>query len=174
MDNLTIGIFSENADYDITDFDCGEASLNAFLRDHLRRQHGGRILRAYMLTTDDPQPKVLGYYTLSGSCFEKQTLPSRTQQRKVPYVNVPSVTLGRLAVDKALQGQEWGTTLVAHAMKVVYGASQAVGVHGMFVEALNDRAKRFSVNLGFIPLVGANENSLFFPTLSIEKLFATG
>lgn len=171
MAPLRIEIFSAEAEYDFTEFDCGEPSLNVFLQEHLSRQHGGRILRGYVLVTDDETPKILGYYTLSGSCFERATLPSRTQQRKVPYTNVPSVTLGRLAVDKSLQGQAWGTTLVTHAMRVVWRASLAVGVHGIFVDALNDSAKQFYLRLGFIPLVGENAQSLFYPTHSIEKLF---
>ncbi|MBZ0057752.1 GNAT family N-acetyltransferase [Leclercia adecarboxylata] len=172
MANLTIRMFSHETQYDLTEFDCGESTLNRFLFDHLARQHGGRLLRAYLLITDDPVPKVLGYYTLSGSCFEKESLPSKTQQRKVPYVNVPSVTLGRLAIHQDLQGQGWGMTLVTHAMKVVHLASQAVGIHGMFVDALNDRAKDFYLKLGFVALTGSNVNSLFYPTKSIEKLFA--
>ncbi|HAZ7028591.1 TPA: N-acetyltransferase, partial [Escherichia coli] len=65
----------------------------------------------------------------------------------------------------------WGATLVAHAMKVVWSASLAVGIHGLFVEALNEKAHTFYQSLGFIPLVGENENALFFPTKSIELLF---
>lgn len=126
-----------------------------------------------MITTRESKPKVVGYYTLSGSCFEKETLPSRTQQRKIPYTNVPSVTLGRLAVHKELQGQEWGTILVTHAMKVTYLASQAVGIHGIFVDAMNDKAQQFYRKLGFITLVGSNVNSLFYPTRAIESLFAS-
>lgn len=172
MTNLTIRMFSHETDYDVADFNCGESSLNRFLTDHLARQHGGRLLRAYLLVTNDPTPKVLGYYTLSGSCFEKETLPSKTQQRKVPYINVPSVTLGRLAVHQDLQGQGWGMMLVTHAMKVVYLTSRVVDVHGLSVIALNDAAKDFYLKLGFIPLTGNNASSLFYPTKSIEKLFA--
>lgn len=107
MPDLTIAIFSSEAEYDFSDFDCGEESLNVFLTNHLARQHNARILRGYLLITQTPKPKVVGYYTLSGSCFEKETLPSNTQKRKVPYVNVPSITLGRLAIQKDLHGQEW-------------------------------------------------------------------
>lgn len=171
MAKLIIEMFSEEAVYDLTDFDCGETSLNTFLTDHLARQHSGRILRGYVLKSQEAKPKVWGYYTLAGSCFEREALPSKTQQRHIPYANVPSVTLGRLAIHKTLQGQEWGTTLVTHAMKVVYLASQAVGVHGMFVDALNESAKAFYLKLGFIPLVRENANSLFYPTKSIERLF---
>ena len=170
MANLTIDMFSEGTDYTFEDFDCGEPSLNTFLTEHLVRQHNGRILRGYLLKDRD-HPRVLGYYTLSGSCFEKALLPSKTQQRRIPYTNVPGVTLGRLAVHKELQGNEWGTTLVTHAMRVVYLASQAVDVHGIFVDALNEQAKRFYLKQGFIPLSGENSNSLFYPTKSIERLF---
>ncbi|EFH4543430.1 GNAT family N-acetyltransferase [Escherichia coli] len=171
MSNTTIEIFSGENDYDLNGFDCGEESLNAFLTNHLKRQHEGKILRAYVLCTKEEIPKVLGYYTLSGSCFEKETLPSKSQQKKVPYRNVPSITLGRLALDKSLQGQGLGSMLVTHAMRVVYNASLAVGIHGLFVEALNDKARAFYKSLGFIQLVGSNDRSLFYPTKSIEKLF---
>ncbi|WMY76607.1 N-acetyltransferase [Buttiauxella selenatireducens] len=171
MDDLTIEMFSDSIEYDFSGFDCGETSLNVFLSDHLARQHKARILRGYLLITKDPKPKVLGYYTLSGSSFEKETLPSNTLKRKVPYANVPSVTLGRLAIHTHIQGQEWGTTLVTHAMNVIYLASQAVGIHGMFVDALNEQSKQFYLKLGFIALTGSNASSLFFPTKSIETLF---
>lgn len=171
MADLTIEIYSGEAEYDFSGFDCGEESLNRFLVEHLARQHRGRILRGYLLVTQAQPPRVMGYYTLSGSCFERETLPSGTQRRKIPYVNVPSVTLGRLAIHQDLQGQEWGSTLVAHAMRIVWQASQAVGVHGMFVDAINDAAKQFYLKLGFIELTGSNANSLFYPTKSIEQLF---
>ncbi len=35
-------------------------------------------------------------------------LPSKTQQKKIPYQNAPSVTLGRLAIDKSVQGAGLG------------------------------------------------------------------
>lgn len=171
MADLMIEIFSQDAEYDFSGFDCGEESLNTFLTDHLARQHSGRILRGYLLVAKEQKSKVFGYYTLSGSCFEKATLPSNTQKRQVPYANVPSVTLARLAVHKDLHGQEWGTTLVTHAMKTTWLASQAVGIHGMFVDAINAGAMQFYLKLGFTALVGDNANSLFYPTKSIEQLF---
>ena len=126
MDDLTIEILTDDADYDLQRFDCGEEALNLFLTTHLVRQHRNKILRAYILCRNTPERQVLGYYTLSGSCFERAALPSKSKQKKIPYKNIPSVTLGRLAIDRSLQGQGWGATLVAHAMKVVWSASLAV------------------------------------------------
>ncbi|WP_407715020.1 MULTISPECIES: GNAT family N-acetyltransferase [Enterobacter] len=120
--------------------------------------------RRYVFVAREEKPRVMGYYTLSGSCFEKEYFPGKTQQKRVPYKNVPSVTLGRLAIDNSIQRQGYGETLVTHAMKVVYHASQAVGIHGMFVEALSDDAKNFYLGLGFILLKRENSNALFLST----------
>lgn len=171
MNDVKIGIFSEDVEYDLSQFDCGEESLNTFLAEHLKRQHRGKFLRGYVLTTREPKPLILGYYTLSGSCFEKAYLPSKTQQKRIPYKNVPSVTLGRLAIDKRIQGQGYGELLVIHAMKTVYLASFAVGIHGLFVEALNHKAKEFYLKMGFIPLLAENELTLFLPTKTFESVF---
>ncbi len=102
---LTIEMIADAFSYDITGFDCGEEALNTFLKEHLKRQHDGQILRGYALVSGDTVPRLLGYYTLSGSCFERGMLPSKTQQKKIPYQNAPSVTLGRLAIDKSVQGR---------------------------------------------------------------------
>lgn len=128
MQNLTIGSLSSDVEYGWQQFDRGEVSLNLFLTEHLRRQRDGNVLRGYVLRNGDAAPKVLGYYAVSGSCFERRARPSKSGQKKIPYRNIPSVTLGRLAVDKSLQGQGWGSLLVTHAMKVVYQASLAVGI----------------------------------------------
>ena len=100
MDELTIEILTNDADYDLLRFDCGEEALNLFLTTHLVRQHRNKILRAYILRTNTPERQILGYYTLSGSCFERAALPSKSKQK-----NIPSVTLGRLAIDRSIQGQ---------------------------------------------------------------------
>jgi len=171
VDNLTIEMFSGEKEYELEEFDCGEASLNTFLNHHLKRQHNGKFLRAYVLRTKTAEQRVLGYYTLSGGSFEKEQLPMKSQQNRVPYRNVPSIILGRLAIDKSLQGKGYGELLVVHALSIVHKASQAVGIHGVFVDALNENAHTFYVKLGFIPLVGENARSLFFPTKSIEQMF---
>ncbi len=43
MNDVKIGIFSEDVEYDLSQFDCGEESLNTFLTEHLKRQHRGKF-----------------------------------------------------------------------------------------------------------------------------------
>ena len=163
-------MFSKENDFNLSEFDCGDSGLNTFLKEQLARQHEQQVLRAYLLISDEEDRRVVGFYTLAGSAFEKALLPSKNQQRRIPYRNVPSVTLGRLAIDRRIQRRGWGEVLVAHAMEVVYRASLAVGIHGMFVEALDDNARRFYQQLGFIQLKGQNGHALFCPIKSFVTL----
>ena len=78
MDGLRIEIFSEEVEYQLSNFDCGEEYLNTFLTDHLQRQHSSKILRGYLLVTREDRPRVMGYYTLSGSCFENTSPQQNT------------------------------------------------------------------------------------------------
>ncbi|ARU94003.1 GNAT family N-acetyltransferase [Tatumella citrea] len=131
--------------------------------------HG--YFRRYVLITDDEIPKIVGFYTLSGSSFERDSLPTKSQQKEIPYSNAPAITLGRLAIDISLQGNGYGAVLVAHAIKVVSKASDAVGIHGMFVDALNEAARKLYRQLGFTELKSPNDNSLFISTSSIKLLY---
>lgn len=173
MDDLTIEILTDDADYDLQRFDCGEEALNLFLTTHLVRQHRNKILRAYILCRNTPERQVLGYYTLCGSCFERAALPSKSKQKKIPYKNIPSVTLGRLAIDRSLQGQGWGATLVAHAMKVVWSASLAVGIHGLFVEALNKKSPYVLSIAGLYPVGRRKRKCVIFPNQIHRTAFHT-
>ncbi|EAY7431907.1 N-acetyltransferase, partial [Salmonella enterica] len=56
MDGLRIEIFSEEVEYELSNFDCGEEYLNTFLTDHLKRQHNSKILRGYLLVTREDKP----------------------------------------------------------------------------------------------------------------------
>jgi GNAT superfamily N-acetyltransferase len=157
--------------YDISSFDCGNEALNLFLSEHLQRQDEKQILRGYVyLEYGSGLPKVLGFFTLAGGSFERSRFPSKSQQKKIPYTNTPCIILGRLAVDKTIQRQGIGEMLVVKAAKIVLQSANAIGLHGMFVDAKNDDACKFYENLGFTRLIGDNENLFFYPTSKIAQL----
>lgn len=157
--------------YDISAFDCGEEALNTFLSKHLQKQDERQILRGYVyIERGEGVPKVLGFFTLAGGSFERDRFPSKSQQKKIPYSNTPCIILGRLAVDKTVQRQGIGEMLVVEAAKVVLQSSNAIGLHGMFVDAKNEAACKFYENLGFTRLSGGNSNLFFYPTSKIALL----
>ncbi len=166
---MIIEPFVINKSYELSRFDCGESTLNQFLGLHMSRQQGGGFLRGYMLVKTDKAAIIHGFYTLTASGFERNSLPSRRHQRTAPYRQVPAVTLGRLAVDCLYQGQGWGQALVAHALNVVNKVATKVGIHGLFVVPLDTRVRAFYLQLGFISLAGNDAHAMFLPLASLPK-----
>ncbi len=79
---LTIEMIADAFSYDITGFDCGEEALNTFLKEHLKRQHDGQILRGYALVSGDTVPRLLGYYTFRGVVSSEACCRLKLSKRK--------------------------------------------------------------------------------------------
>lgn len=143
-----------------TDFDCGEKGLNEYLQRYVTQDARRSLTRAFVLTRAN-YPQVLGYYTLSATSIQRERFPA-TQARKLPKYPIPAVLLGRLAVDRSVQGQGLGGHLLIDALKRVGLASATIGVHAILVDALSDRAAKYYQSYGFIPLTKP-ARSLFLP-----------
>jgi GNAT superfamily N-acetyltransferase len=62
---------------------------------------------------------------------------------------IPIVVLGRLAVDRQRHGRGMGRGLIADAAMRVVQASEAIGVRGLLVRAVDESASRFYQACGF-------------------------
>src|SRR6516165_5348756 len=94
-------------------FDCGEETLNDFLRTKARKwaESGMGVTRVALPTHDDPT--IVGYYTLAASSLDRSALPGlKSGPRQIPVI-----LLGRLAVDVKYQGQGIGDRLLLHALR---------------------------------------------------------
>ncbi len=148
-------------------FDCGEESLNVFLRTQARQNARKDISRTYV-AVEEGSRDVVGYYTLSGGSVAFADLPEDLAKR-LPRYPIPTAHLGRLAVDKRLQKQGLGGVLLVDALKRVRDVADRIGIHAVTVHALNDRAKSFYEAFGFLALVDDGHH-LFLPTATIRKL----
>jgi GNAT superfamily N-acetyltransferase len=126
-------------------FDCGDSVLNDFLQ----RQSGQMARKGYgktyvALATDGIT--VLGFVTLSVGQVETAQLPSA---HKLPRYPAPVLRIGRLAVDRAAQGQGVGQQLMAFALQLSLEFSHTVGLYAVVVDAKHEQAKAFYTALGF-------------------------
>jgi predicted N-acetyltransferase YhbS len=64
---------------------------------------------------------------------------------------IPVVLLGRLAIDKSLQGQGLGAALLKDVVLRVNQAALILGIKGIVVESLSIQASQFYIYQGFIP-----------------------
>ena len=149
-------------------FDCGIEVLNVYLKQKANQEQKKRLNLTYVATkTSDTLPKaILGYYTLSNSSLALYTVQTEFKKHIPPSYDIPSVKIGRLAVDKNQQSLGIGKQLLGHAFRRIIDVSAISGVRGIEVVAKNPQAKKFYEKFGFISLKDA-PNFLFMPIETI-------
>ncbi len=131
-------------------FESGSAQLDAWLR-QIAQQHQKRgISKTFVAVADDAPSRILGYYALTACEILTDELPEDLA-KKLPR-QVPGVRLGRLAVDRSVQGQGLGELLLVDAIARTKLVLEHVGVHALFVDAKDKAAAGFYRKYGFRPL----------------------
>ncbi len=146
--------------HDRTSFDCGEEALNKYLQETARQHIEKGISKTFICVDTDSPEKILGYFTLAICEVVTAGLPRKSAKR-LPN-KVPAAKLGRLAVSVECQGQKLGGMLMVDAMKRTIALADSFGIVGFFVDAKNDRVKRFFEGYGFVELQ-SNPLALFLP-----------
>ncbi|MBI4564302.1 MAG: GNAT family N-acetyltransferase [Planctomycetes bacterium] len=83
---------------------------------------------------------------------------------------MPVVHLGRLAVDRSVQGRRLGEFLLAFALQKAEVVSESIGALAVEVVSVNEAARRFYERYGFQGLVD-DRLHLYLPMKTIAKLF---
>jgi ribosomal protein S18 acetylase RimI-like enzyme len=131
--------------HDATSFDCGNESLNRFIKLHALQGQRAGMSQTYAAITGET---VIGYHTLVAGNVVHDDAPDRLK-KGVPRHPVPVIVLARLAVDITWRGKGLGAALVADAMRRILQAADIAGVRAMLVHAKDDAAKAFYEHLGF-------------------------
>ncbi len=131
-------------------FESGSAQLDVWLRQTAQQHQNKGISKTLVAVTDDAPSRILGFYALTVCEVVAQDLPEDLA-KKLPR-RVPGIRLGRLAVDRSMQGQRLGELLLVDAIKRAKLVLEHVGVHALFVDAKDDQAAAFYRKYGFRPL----------------------
>jgi len=147
-------------------FDCGKPSLNDFLHALVSQYEKRNLGRTYVALQEGDQ-RVLGYYTLASGSIAAEGLPAN-QAKKLPRHAMPVVLLARLAVDRSVHGRGPGGLLLRDALNRSLDLSEKLGIHAVVVDALDDEAKAFYEQFGFLPL-SDDAMRLFLPLSTIRS-----
>ncbi len=148
-------------------FDCGQPSLNDFLRTLVNQYERRNLGRTYVATEGEDQ-QVLGYDTLSSGSVSFDVLPAK-QAKKLPRHEVPVILLARLAVDQRAQGKGLGGHRLGDAIRRSLDLSESLGIHAIVVDAIDESARSFYRKFGFIPLLD-DELHLFLPIAAARSV----
>lgn len=144
-------------------FDCGEESLNNFLKRFARQNDEKGLGRTYVAVKVG-EPRIYGYYTISSGALSFETIPE-----KLPRYPIPVVHLGRLAVDESAKGQRLGKALLADALKRAVSIADQLGIYAVEVYAMTENAREFYLKFGFAALQD-DRLHLYLTVKKIRKL----
>ena len=135
------------AAHGVASFDCGEPSLNDWLKRRALSNQSSGASRSFVVT--DEGGHVRGYYAMAAGAVSHQLATSGVR-RNMPDP-VPVMVLARLAVDRRAQGLHLGAALLQDAVNRAVAVSQNAGVRALLVHALHEKARQFYEHYGFQP-----------------------
>ncbi|MCW6512997.1 GNAT family N-acetyltransferase [Lichenifustis flavocetrariae] len=151
-------------------FDCGEADLNTYLLRYARQNHESGGAKCFVAVPAATPTRILGFYTLSPASLLYARTPAILRKGLGRY-DVPVFRLGRLAIDKNVQGRGLGGALLLRAADRCMRVAEEVGGVGMLIDAKNDRAAAWYAGYGAVLLLDASL-SLVLPFATVADAVA--
>jgi GNAT superfamily N-acetyltransferase len=133
--------------HDRAAFDCGDADLTLYLRKFARRNHESGGAKCFIAAPSGAASRVLGFYTLSPASLDYARTPALAKKGLARY-DVPVFRLGRLAVDRTMQGRGLGGALLLRAAHRCIRVAAHVGGVALLIDAKSDRAARWYESYG--------------------------
>ncbi|WP_283471160.1 GNAT family N-acetyltransferase [Methylosinus trichosporium] len=120
--------------HDRNAFHCGEDHLDTYLKRYARQNHESGGAKCFVAAARDAPTRVLGFYTLSPASIEFARAPA-VATRGLGRYEVPVYRLGRLAVDRSVQGRGLGGRLLLRAAERCMAVAQQVGGVALLIDA---------------------------------------
>jgi GNAT superfamily N-acetyltransferase len=133
------------AEHDASRFVSGRPALDDWLRHRALRNESAGASRTYVVCDG---ARIVGYYSLASGSVESRQTPGRVR-RNMPDP-VPVMLLGRLAVDRTVQGAGLGRALLKDAILRTLNAAEISGMRALLVHALDEPAAAFYRHNGFL------------------------
>jgi GNAT superfamily N-acetyltransferase len=140
--------------HDRVAFDCGDADLNLYLQRYARQNHESGGAKCFVAAPAGSPPRVLGFCTLSPASIEYSRTP-RIVKKGLARYDVPVFRLGRLAIDKNVQGRGLGGALLLRAADRCIRVANEVGGVALLIDAKDGRVAQWYASYGALPLQDA-------------------
>jgi GNAT superfamily N-acetyltransferase len=130
---------------------------------------------AYVMVDPAQPAAVLGYFTLNSYALPKRQARRRDRDKHLgSYDPVPAVLIGRLALDRSVQGCGLGSVLLTSALMRILAVRESLGIVVAVVHAIDETAAAFYVHQGFTPFRDEPLH-LYYPLATFESgLAASG
>lgn len=131
--------------HDLSAFDCGNESLNAWLKRFARTNQQNDSAQTYVVHRNGI---VVGYYALTAGSVRPEEAPGRVSKGLAKHP-IGVILLARLATDKQEQGKGIGKALLKDALLRIMSAADEIGARVVLVHAIDEGARKFYEHFGF-------------------------
>jgi GNAT superfamily N-acetyltransferase len=142
-------------------------ALDDWLR-KLAGQFARRDLARTYVAVRSGESRIRGYYAVSAHHVTHEVLPSDAA-KGLPRIELPTMLLGRLAVDRSVKGEGLGRLLLIDALRRAVALADQIGIRGVEVDAIDESARAFYVKHGFQSLLDDSRH-MFMPIQVVRKL----
>ena len=149
---------------DRTTFKSGVEPLDRYFYNQVSQDIKRRVAACFVAITQDH--RIAGYYTLSSASVLLGALPAALAKKLPRYPSVPTVRMGRLAIDQDFKGQGLGGAMLADAL--ARAARSEIAAYAMLVDAKNETAADFYRHHGFKSLPN-QALTLFLPLAGVPE-----
>lgn len=153
--------------HDRKSFDCSSTALNEYLARYARQNHESGGAKTFVAVSPTEPARVLGFYSISPGAIEFARVPAQLTKKLGGY-DVPVFRLGRLAIDRSLQGQGLGSDLLLAAGKRALSVAAEVGGVALAIDAKDERAARWYERFGALALLD-DPSKLILPFIVIAE-----
>jgi GNAT superfamily N-acetyltransferase len=138
--------------HDRKSFDCGSPELNAYLDRYARQNHESGGAKTFVAVSPATPACVMGYYSISPGAVEFARVPAKLTKKLGRY-DVPVFRLGRLAIDRSVQGRGLGGDLLLAAGERALAVAAEVGGIALAIDAKDERAAKWYERFGALVLL---------------------
>lgn len=142
MSDITITHIS--SELDVSAFECGEPTLDSWLKNRALRNEPLGASRTYVALHEKT---VVGYHALAAASLRHDQVPSRFKRNKPDPI--PVLLLARLAVDRRYQGRGLAHFLFQDVVRRSLQVADIAGIVAIMVHAVSPAAWSFYLKLGF-------------------------
>lgn len=131
--------------HNLQNFSSGVMELDVWLNESALKSGERDYARTYVWHAGDNQ--VVAFFTLSANVINSEELPLKQArgQQKI----IPTILLGKFALDESLQGEGLGEVLLADAVEEAVKASNIVAARYLLVDAISEEIVGFYEKYGF-------------------------
>jgi GNAT superfamily N-acetyltransferase len=149
-------------------FDCGQPALSDWIKQLASQFEARDLARVYVLVRGE-DPRVWGYYSISTCQIRLEGLPAKYSKGLPKKMGIPAALIGKLAIDKSLQGQKIGGVLLWDALRRIRDLASKIGIRLIVVDAIDQRASDFYLHFKFTEFLD-EPGRLFMPISVVRDL----